>query len=177
MNCQTLDAGPAVSPPGTTTTIILVRHCERDPDLDPPLNQEGLIRRIALLDALSENGITAIYAADLLRNRESVELLEADLSITATLISALELADTKALADRLVTEWLRDHAGGVVLWCGNTGPVIPDIQRGNLEEIYRRLGGTGRSPNRYQDLYVVVIPAIGEARFIKSEYGGPSSLD
>lgn len=176
-SCQTLDLTPALSQPGTTTTIILVRHCERDPGLDPPLNQEGFIRRVALLNVLSENGLTAIYAADQLRNRQSMEPLESNLGITATLIPALELADTKALANRLVDEWLRDHAGGVVLWCGNTGPVIENIQGGNLEEIYRRLGGTGRAPNRYQDLYIAVVPDMGETRFIKTEYGGPSSLD
>lgn len=177
VSCQTLDLTPALSLPGTTTTIILVRHCERDPGLDPPLNTEGFIRRVALRNVLSENGLTAIYASDQIRNRQSVAPLESSLGITATFIPALELADTKALANRLVDEWLRDHAGGVVLWCGNTGPVIPDVQDGNLEEIYRRLGGTGRAPNRYQDLYIVVVPELGETRFIKTEYGGPSSLD
>lgn len=176
-SCETLDLSPASSLPGTTTTIILVRHCERDPGLDPPLNEEGFLRRVALLNALSENGITAIYTSDLLRNRQSVGPLEAEFSITANLIGALDLADTKALANRLVDEWLRDHAGGVVLWCGNTGPVIENVQRGNMEEIYRRLGGTGRAPNRYQDLYIAVVPEIGETRFIKTEYGGPSTLD
>ncbi|MCG8409124.1 MAG: histidine phosphatase family protein [Phycisphaerales bacterium] len=175
-SCQTLETA-TFSLPGTTTTIILVRHCERDPGLDPPLNAEGLVRRIALLNTLSENGVTAIYASDLLRNRQSVELLETELGIAATLIGALDLADTKALANRLVDEWLRDHAGGVVLWCGNTGPVIQDVQGGNMEEIYRRLGGTGRAPNRYQDLYIVVVSETGDARFIKTEYGGTSSLD
>lgn len=85
--------------------------------------------------------------------------------------------DTKALADRLVKEWLRDHAGGVVLWCGNTGPVNRGVQGGNLEEIYRRLGGTGRPPDRYQDLYIAVVPTSGDTRFIKTEYGGPSNLN
>lgn len=175
--CGGLNMNPVVSMPGTTTTIILVRHCERDEGLDPPLNAEGFTRRIALLSAVAENGITAIYATDLLRNRQSVEPLEEHFGLTATLINALDAADTKALANRLVDEWLRDHAGGVVLWCGNTGPVIQDVQDGNMEEIYRRLGGTGRAPNRYQDLYIVVIPETGEPHFIKTEYGGESSLD
>ena len=177
LSCETLDLTPALSLPGTTTTIILVRHCERDPGLDPPLNQEGFIRRAALRNVLLENGLTAIYASDLIRNRQSVATLESGLGITATFISALELPDTKALANRLVDEWLRDHAGGVILWCGNTGPVIPDVQDGNMEEIYRRLSGIGRPPNRYQDLYIIVVPEAGATRFIKTQYGGPSSLD
>jgi hypothetical protein len=63
------------------------------------------------------------------------------------------------------------------LWCGNTGPFIADVQAGNLEETYRRLGGVGTAPNRYQDLYIAVVPETGAARFIKTEYGGPGSLE
>jgi hypothetical protein len=171
---------PNASVAGRTTTIIIVRHAERDspPDnLDPPLNAEGLIRREALRNALKERGVTAIYTADLLRNRQTVELLEAELGLKATLIGAAELAVTKPLADRLVTEWRTQHAGGVVLWVGNTGPFIENVQDGNLEEVYRRLGGTGTAPNRYQDMYIVVVPESGPAHFIKTTYGGPSSLD
>lgn len=176
VSCVTSDMAQDQSPQATTT-IILVRHCDRDPGSDPPLNRTGLIRRVALTNALSGKGITAIYTSDLLRNRQTVELLEAKLGITATLIPAEDLMDTKALADRLVKEWLRDHAGGVVLWCGNTGPVIRGVQGGNLEEIYRRLGGTGRPPDRYQDVYIAVVPTTGETRFTKTEYGGPSNLN
>jgi hypothetical protein len=162
---------------GTTTTIILVRHAERNPaELDPPLNAEGLIRREALKTVVSENGVTVIYVPDILRNHQTVEPLKTDHLAPIVVIPNVDTLDTKALANRLVNEWLTNHTGGGVLWVGNTGPVT-DTQKGNLEEIYRRLGGTGRAPNNYSDLYIAVVPADGATRFIKTTYGGKSTQD
>ena len=48
VGCTELGTDAVFSPGGTTTTIIMVRHAERDPGLDPPLNEEGLIRAQAL---------------------------------------------------------------------------------------------------------------------------------
>jgi hypothetical protein len=176
-SCNTFILPPLVrSKPGTTTTIILVRHAERDPGLDPPLNEEGLVRREKLADVLEHNGVTAIYTGDILRNRQTIEPLVERLGITPTILNPTDLADSRALANRLINEWLTFHAGGVVLWVGNTGPIVAD-RKGNLEEIYRALGGTGAPPNRYQDFYVVVVPEEGDPHFIETTYGGPSSLD
>jgi hypothetical protein len=177
LSCNTpLSSAPVLSNPGTTTTIILVRHAERPEGLDPPLSAEGQQRANALADVLGEQGVTAIYAPDLLRNRQTVEPLAQRLGIEVNLVTALQMADTKSLANQLVDEILEQHAGGVVLWAGNIGPVT-ETQSGNLQELYTRLGGTGRAPTRYQDLYIAIIPDEGEVHFIKAQYGGPSSLD
>jgi hypothetical protein len=164
------------SPKGTTTTIIIVRHAERDPGLDPPLIAEGQARAEALKAVLSERGVTAIYCTDLLRNRQTVQPLADELGLSLNLVSAALFADAQTTAANLVDGWLRDHAGGTVLWCGNTGQA--EIQFSGInEQIYRRLGGVGRAPERYADFYVAVVPDEGPTRFIKTEYGGPSSLD
>jgi hypothetical protein len=143
---------PIVSKPGTTTTIILVRHAERDPGLDPPLNAEGFVRASRLAQALGENGVTAIYATDYLRNRQT--------------------------AEPLATEFLEKHAGGVVLLIGNVGSPILG-QRGILEDMYRLFGGLEGAPNRYQDLTIMVVPEVGKGspNIIRTTYGGTSSLD
>lgn len=177
LSCQTqLFTGQVQSKPGTTTTIVIVRHAERDPGLDPPLNAEGVVRAQSLADALEEQGVTAIYVADFIRNHQTVQPLADRLGLPVTAVPQVQLADTKTLANTLVTEWLDLHAGGVVLWIGNTGPVLEN-QSGNLQEIYYRLGGTGRTPIRYEDLYVVAVPDEGPTHIIKATYGGPSSLD
>ncbi len=164
------------SPAGTTTTVIIVRHAERDPGLDPPLVAEGQARAESLKDALAEQGVTAIYCTDLIRNRQTVEPLADELGLSLNLVSSLLFADTQTTAANLVDGWLRDHAGGIVLWCGNKGQ--EEIQFSGInEQIYRRLGGTGRAPERYADMYIAVFPDEGPARFIKTEYGGPSSKD
>lgn len=166
---------PINAPTGTTTTIIIVRHAERDPGLDPPLNEEGLARAEVLREVLGERGVTAIFCTDLLRNRQSVAPLAADLGLTPILVNPATYADTVAAANTIVNDIFASHAGGTVLFCGNIGSVLGTP--GIMETVYQRLGGTGRPPTRYQDFYVVVYPADGAARFIKAEYGGESSLD
>lgn len=168
--------GAVRSQPGTTTTIILVRHTEREPGFDPPINAEGVVRAQRLADVLAENGVTAIYVADFIRNHQSAQPIADRLGLPTTTISQLQLADTKALAESLVNEWLTLHAGGVVVWIGNTGPILEN-QSGNLQELYFRLGGTGDPPIRYEDFTVIVVPDEGDTHIIRASYGGPSSLD
>lgn len=176
-SCTPLSTVPVNSEAGTTTTIIIVRHAERDEGLDPPLNAEGITRAAALANVLQNNGVTAIYCPDFIRNRETCDDVEEALGLTSNVISQLRLTDTKALANELVDEILELHAGGVVLFVGNTGPVVEGVQSGNLQELYARLGGTGTPPIRYQDLYVAIIPEEGDVHFIEATYGGSSSLD
>lgn len=169
---------PIISKPGTTTTIIMVRHAERDPGTDPPLNTEGAARAQTLANVLGQNGVTAIYTVDYIRNRQTVQPLADKLGLTPAIIDVTQLADTKALANRLVTEWLSKHSGGVVLWVGNVGaPALGT--NGTLEDIYRLMGGTGTPPNRYQDMTIFVVPEEGKGKpsIIRTTYGGPSTLD
>jgi hypothetical protein len=176
-SCNTnLSTDPVQSAPGTTTTVVIVRHAERDEGLDPPLNEEGKDRAAALAHALRGNGVTAIYCPDLIRNRETCDAVADVLDLEVNVIQGTRLVDTRALANELVDEFLERHAGGVVLFVGNTGPQVGE-QSGNLQELYARLGGTGAPPIKYEDLYIAIIPEEGPVRFIEATYGGPSSLD
>jgi broad specificity phosphatase PhoE len=114
--CNDIPTPNIISKPGTTTTIIMVRHAERDPGLDPPLNAEGIARAQILADVLGQNGVTAIYTMDAIRNRETAQPLASKLGLTPSLVPVAQLLDTKVLAKRLVTEWLSKHSGGVVYW-------------------------------------------------------------
>lgn len=166
---------PVQVPEGTVTTFILIRHAERDPGLDPPLNDEGMQRAQSLLEALRENGVTAIYTTDLLRNRQTVQPLADELGLTVNLINPALYANTTTAAEQVVNQMLVSDAGGTILWCGNRGSVAdtPGINT----EIYKLLGGTGVSPERYQDMYVMVVREGGATHVVKAEYGGRSSLD
>jgi hypothetical protein len=157
------------------TTFILIRHAERDPGVDPPLNADGQLRAQALLDALRASGVTAIYCTDLLRNRQTVQPLADALGLPLHLVNPVRYVNTTVAADELVNEMLAADRGGTILFCGNIGSVLGTP--GITEEIYHRLGGVGEGPNRYQDMFFVVLPVEGQARFIKAEYGGVSSLD
>jgi len=176
-SCGSLDSDTVYSPPGTTTTIILVRHAERDEGLDPPLNDEGVVRADALADELEDDGITAVFYPDLMRNRQTAEPLIERIDPMVRVYTAVEMANTKALANSFVDEVIREHAGGVVMWVGNTGPEIEGVQSGNLQEIYARLGGTGAPPIQYQSLYTIVLNPDTPPTITMGIYGGSSSLD
>lgn len=163
-------SGPVLSPPGTTTTVILVRHAERTKDLGGrALTPAGRQRARDLVSAIGDLKITAIYSPDRGRNRETVEPLSAYLDLTITLVPEARLSNSRKFADEFVQEILSKHAGGIVLWVGNKSPV--GIWGGNLKEIYRRLGGTGDSPTKYDDLFFITVPDQGVIKVEKTTYG------
>jgi hypothetical protein len=118
------------SRPGTTTTVILTRHADTDPGFGQ-LNATGRARAQALVDAVGDMRITAIYSPDLERNLDTVRPLASRLGIEITRTAGVSVF----AADSIAREILDRHAGGVVRWVGNAS--------GNLQVIYRRLGGTG----------------------------------
>ena len=162
--------GSVLSPPGKTTTVILVRHAERAKELgDSALTPAGQQRARDLVTAIGNRRITAIYSPDRGRNRETVEPLAAHLGLTITLIPEARLSNTRQFAGEFVQEVLSNHAGGMVLWVGNKSPV--GIWGGNLKEIYRQLGGTGDSPAKYDDLFFITVPDQGAVKVEKTTYG------
>jgi len=146
------------SRPGTTTTVILTRHADTDPGVGV-LNATGRERAQALVGAVGDLSVTAIYSPDLERNLDTVRPLAARLGIEITRTAGVSVF----AADSIAREMLDRHAGGVVLWVGNVS--------GNLQAIYRRLGGTGMGPVDYGDLYILTIPDRGPVTVIKKRYG------
>lgn len=158
---------------GATTTVLLVRHAEKamegDPELvgappaDPPLNAAGRERARALARTLGEAGVTAIYASEFARTRQTVEPLAEALGLEITTHSA---ADTSGLVERLRA----GHSGGVVVIAGhsNTVPaIIEALGAGAIEPIEEGW--------EYDNLYVVVLEAPGRAQVSTLKYGAVSS--
>lgn len=159
-----------LSPPGTTTTVIMIRHAERAKEHGASaLTPEGRQRALALVAAIGDKEITAIYSPGRGRNRETVEPLAAHLGVTITLIPEARLSNTRRFADEFVQEVLSEHAGGMVVWVGNKSPV--GIWGGNLKEIYQRLGGPGDPPAKYDDLFIITVPDQGALKVEKTNYG------
>jgi len=153
-----LVAGCAIvnhSKPGTTTTIILTRHADRDP-MATELNDQGRLRAQALVEAVADLNITAIYSPDLKRNLDTARPLAEHLGIEVQIIGS-----SKHEVSRTI---LTKHAGEVVIWIGNGG---------NLTEIYPFLGGEGAPPTVYGDLFVMKIKDSGRPEVIKKRYGPP----
>ena len=158
LGCSVGHAGSNVpSKPETTTTVILIRHAERDNFFE--ITAQGRERAKALVDTVSDMGITAIYSPDLERNLDTVRPLARHLGIDITLTPKI----SKPLADKIVREILTKHTGEVVLLVGNGS--------GNLRSLHHRLGGTGEGPYQYGDLYIYTIPDQGPVIVVKSRYG------
>jgi len=146
------------SRPGTTTTVILTRHADRD-RASGELNEKGQERAQALVDAVKDMGVTAIYSPDVTRNLDTVRPLATHLGIAITKTPSFSLMESRGI----VTEILEKHAGGVVVWVGNVS--------GNLQRMYHLLGGTGTGPVEYGDLHILTIPDKGPVRVFKTRYG------
>ena len=150
-------ATPIASPPGTLTTVILVRHAERT-TVTKALTDAGRVRARDLRDTLAGENITAIYSPDFPRNpdtaRPLAEYLSQEIRVVRGDVDASALVDT----------FLSRHAGGTVLWVGNMD---------NLKTLFARLGGRGEPPGNYDDLYFVTVNDQGETRTHRSRYGAP----
>ena len=151
-----LVAGCAIvthSSPGTTTTVILTRHADRDP-MATELNDQGRLRAQALVEAVAEMNITAIYSPDLKRNLDTARPLAEHLGIEVQIIGASKYEVSKTI--------LTKHPGEVVIGIGKSG---------NLKEIYPFLGGEGAPPTVYGDLFIMKIRDSGSPEVIKKRYG------
>lgn len=155
--CLTGCMAPAVnSKSGATTTVILIRHAERDNFF--VLTDRGREHAKALVNAVGGMEITAIYSPDLERCLDTVAPLAKHLALDITLIPRI----SKETADKIVAKMLAEHAGEVVLLVGNGS--------GNLRSLHQRLGGTGDGPYPYGDLYIYTIPDQGPVKVVKTRY-------
>jgi len=154
------------------TTLIVARHAERDPGDDPPLNTEGQARAQKLASVLEQAGVTAIYTTQYLRNRQTAQPLSERVGVPVTLRD-IDFDENDRFATNLLEDIRLNHRGGVVVVIGHSN--------GMNREIYQQLGGAGTGanpgPNRYEELYVGTWPADGTPRWIRTTYGGKSTLD
>ena len=143
--------------PDTTTTVILIRHAERDNFF--VITDHGRQRAQALVDAVGNMGITVIYSPDLERNLDTVTPLANRLGIDITLTPRI----SKSTVTNIVSEILTRHRGEAVLFVGNGSS--------NLRLLHQHLGGTGEGPYQYGDLFIYTIPGQGPVKVKKSRYG------
>ena len=133
------------SPEGSVTTVIMIRHADRDTG-DSMLNDFGIARAAALPEAVSEYNIQAIYSPNLTRNIDTVKPLSNKIGVAITLV------DSKPDVNMISKRLLNEHPGKTVLWVGNTS---------NLGLIFANLGGEGTPPVEYGDLYILEVPESG----------------
>ncbi len=156
-------SGNVKSAPGTTTTVILIRHAEKTGKglVDGSyLSPEGRERSQALVSVVKDMGITAIYSPDIGRNIETVRPLSEAVGVPVTINKSF--IATFAV-DEIVDEILSKHAGGVVLYVGNVS--------GNLMAMHRYLGGSGLGPSIYGEMTIFIISDQGTISVTESHFG------
>lgn len=147
--------------PHPITTVVLVRHADRQGDLDLLDPSLGTARANELARVLADANITAIYSTDKARTRSTAEPLATRLGIP---VRSYE-PDSSQLA--LFTKKLKkEHRGEAVLVVGHSNtvpltahllgarPRLPDLQHGD-----------------YDELFIVLVPRRGAAQLLRLEYG------
>jgi phosphohistidine phosphatase SixA len=162
-------AAPACPPTDRPTVYYVIRHAERDPGLDPPLNADGEARALRLAQALGAAGIEDIVVTSFLRNQQTAAPLAARTDAPVT--TAPLTMTTWAAFGAEVGAWqlAREVPGSTVLMIGHSG--------GYNNALLRALGSSAVIGERYQDLVVVTREADGTVRTAVLEYGGRSPLD
>lgn len=161
-------AVPASAQVAATTTVILVRHAEKSasPAADPPLTAAGEVRARDLVQAARDAGVTAIITTQYARTRATAEPTATALGITPTVVAA-----TNASHVHDVVEEIRKHAGQAVLVVGhsNTVPAIAEALAAKRPPAI--------CDSRYDNMYVVTLPAADSVEIVHVKYGQPSPRD
>ena len=156
---------------GQPTVYYVVRHAERDPGDDPPINDEGAIRAERLADALERAGIDEIITTSFIRGQQTGEPLSNRMDVPMT-VAPLERVSWPTLATN-VAEWQleREVDGATYLMIGHSG--------GYNTTLLEALGApsSGTLAERYQDLVILIREPDGAVKLSMLQYGGESSLD
>lgn len=149
----------------TTTTVVLVRHAEKqvNADGDAPLSQEGEIRaaRLARMfgDVSPFGRIQRIYVTDTRRAQQTAAALAQRLDLAPDIVPAR--SSNQELARRV----LRENRGGRALIVGhsNTVPVIVSALAGGADV-------PEMSEDEFDTVYIVTVPTIGRPSVLRLKY-------
>ncbi len=152
----------------TVTTVILIRHADRDvppvgtpDDPGPSLSDKGIARSKTLVHVLSTAGIQAVYTSHFTHAKMTAKpflVAHSDLP-TVRLDAATELKD----------HILTHHAGQTVLVVGHSNTV---------PELIKLLGGPSLpiiDDCEFDNLFVLVKHSTAKASVSKLKYGDPTS--
>ena len=164
--CGTSGNFSSVAPPATdvVTTVVLVRHAEKAdaPADDPPLTPEGEQRARALLDALDDANVSAVFTTQFERTRATAVPLAAAIGVPVTVIPAGGNAPPYVQA---VVERVRRYPGKIVVVVSHSNTIGP---------IIRGFGGPdiGEIPeDEYDGFYTLLLQDGQPPQLIRTRYG------
>lgn len=148
----------------TATTVILVRHAEKNehkPGGDSGLDPRGIVRAQELKSALLDAGIAALYTSQFPRARLTAEPLAQALGDT---VRTYDANRNDLLAERIH----REHRGQTILVVGHTD---------SLAEFFKMLTGVKLNEGSaiaYDRLYVITLRVDGSHTITRLRYGSHS---
>jgi broad specificity phosphatase PhoE len=149
----------------TTTTIVVIRHAEKEVNSisDAPLAPEGELRaaRLAQMfgDASKFGRVEKIYVTDTRRTQQTATALAQRLSLVPEVVSAR--TGSADLARRV----LRENRGGRALVIGHSN-TVPELvsSLAHVEEV------PAMSDEEFDTLYVITVPSVGRASVLRMKY-------
>ncbi len=149
-----------------TTTVILVRHAEREPITpatpDPPLTPAGQARAQALVQVANRAGLSAMFVTEFQRTQQTAQPVATALGITPTVVNVGGNASQHAHA--LAQTILGSHLGQAVLIVGHSDTVPLVIEALGLTP------GPAIGANDFDRVFVVVKTESGSTRLISARY-------
>ena len=149
----------------TTTTIVLIRHAEKQVGAisDAPLSPPGEVRATRLAQMFGEAAplgrVQKIYVTDTRRTQQTAAGLAQRLGLKPEIVEGK--GDSKAFARRV----LRENRGGRALVVGHSN-TVPEI-------VAALTGETDVPPiddEQFDTMYIVTVPTIGRASVLQIRY-------
>ena len=146
---------------GTQTTILLVRHADRQGSADA-LNRAGAARAQELARVLEKTGISAIYTSEAIRTQQTATPTASQLGITSVAVPAADVAG-------LLSTIRSRNSGQTVLVVGHSSTV---------PQIIAEFGGPAVmiGENEFDNLYVLNLCCCRwqTVKLTNLQYGAPS---
>jgi len=166
---QAASTAPAVEDPDHPTTVLIIRHAERqkikEGKVDVPLIGAGKKRAKTLVHVAGKAKIAAIYSSQFKRTQQTAQELADYLKLD---INQVEVTlEPPYNVPELVYE-IKEYNEGETVLVVSHGPIIP--------EIIRELGGgeIAEIGNEFDNFFVLVIPRDGPVKLVHLKYGAPT---
>lgn len=153
-----------------TTYVILVRHAEKQTGSDPSLSEAGVARAMTLRDHLVQSNVDVLVASQFKRTSETLQPL-ADATGLEIIVRPIDPANPHQSARETVLELVGEFSGKRIVIAGhsNTVPAMAGaLINQDLDDLNER---------DYDKLYVIVVPAEGDTRLTRMNYGEPDDID
>ena len=154
----------AAAPDTTLSTVILVRHAEKNehpPGGDAGLNTKGLVRARDLARTLEGAGVRAVYATQYGRTRITAAPLAEAIGDSVRSYDANHL-------DQLARRVLAEGKGGTVVIVGHGDTIGPTIEALTGQALGKA------EPAPYDRMWVLTLGPAGAFRVVRLRYGAPA---